>query len=241
MHSTCPQESFEHFSLKKLWFWNEFRTLSEKIPDFARKVGQGLRNFNLRVRRKIVREKNLKKWWCFGNFVLWAKKIELWAKQFGRGCQSCIWRVQRNLLSIFHWKNDDFWMIFGLWAKKNRNSPKFYGRFPKLQSTCPEKKFERQKMKKKRWFLGNFVLRVKKLDFGQNSLAMVVKDAFGVSRAIFWAFFIEETMISEWNSYFERKSSGLCQNFTADFRNSNLRVRRKFVREKKIEKMMITK
>ena len=147
MHSACPEESFEHFLLKKLWFWNEFL----------------------------------------------------------------------------------------------RNSPKFYGRFPKLQSTCPEKNFEWKKTFKKRWFLGNFVLRVKKLDFGQNSLARVVKDAFGVSRGIFWAFFIEKMMISEWNSYFERKSSGLCQNFTADFRNSNLRVRRKFAREKKNQKTKITK
>ena len=151
MHSACPEESFEHFFSKKLWFWNEFRTLSEKIPDFA----------------KILR--------------------------------------QISETSIY---------VSG-------------------------EKFWETKNEKKRWFLGNFVVRVKKQDFGQNSLAMVVKDAFGVSRAIFWAFFIEKTMISEWNSYFERKSSGLFQNFTADFRNSNLRVRRKFVREKKIEKMMM--
>ena len=35
MQSACPEESFEHFFLKKLWFSNEVRTLSEKIPDFA--------------------------------------------------------------------------------------------------------------------------------------------------------------------------------------------------------------
>ena len=81
------------------------------------------------------------------------KKIGFWAKQFCRGCHSCIRGFQRNLLSSFVWKNDDFWLIFGLWAKKIRNSPKFYARFPKLQSTCPEKNFERQKMKKKDDFL----------------------------------------------------------------------------------------
>ena len=71
------------------------------------------------------------------------------------------------------------------------------------------------------------------MDFGQHNSAGVVIAALGVSRGIFWAFFIEKTMISEWNSYFERKISGLCQNFTADFGNFNLRVRRKNVREKK--------
>ena len=153
MHSACPEESFEHFSLEKRWFLNDLRTLSEKNPDFA----------------ELLR--------------------------------------QISETSIY---------VSG-------------------------EKFWEKKTLKKRWFFGNFVPRVKKLDFGQNSLARVVKDAFGVSRGIFWAFFIEKTMISEWNSYFERKSSGLCQNFTADFRNSNLRVRRKFVREKKIEKTKITK
>ena len=122
LHSACPEEKCEDFSLKKGWFFIPFCTLSKNIVDFCQTITAG---------------------------------------------------------------------------------------FPKLQFTCAEEKIERKKMKK-RWFLGNFVLRVKKLDFGLNSLARFVIAAFGVSRGTCWAFFIGKTMIFEWFSDVERKSSGLC-------------------------------
>ena len=144
---------FWAFFIEKTMILEWISYFERKNSGLCQKSTAGSPKLQSTCQEKNCEREKFEKWWYFGNFVLWAKKIELWAKQFGRGCQSCIWRVQRNLLSIFHWKNDDFWMIFGLWAKKIRNSPKFYGRFPKLQSTCPEKKFERQKMKKKDDFL----------------------------------------------------------------------------------------
>ena len=53
------------------------------------------------------------------------------------------------------------------------------------------------------------------MDFGQNNSAGVVIAAFGVSRGIFWAFIFQETMISDWFSYFEQKWSGPCKKLTA--------------------------
>ena len=61
LHSACPEESFEHFSLEKRWLLKDFRTLSKKVPDFAKNQRQGFRNFKLRVRRKFLREKNFEK------------------------------------------------------------------------------------------------------------------------------------------------------------------------------------
>ena len=55
------------------------------------------------------------------------------------------------------------------------------------------------------------------MDFGQNNSTGFVKAAFGVSRGIFWAFFIGKTMTFERFSHFEQKSSGLCQKSTAGF------------------------
>ena len=127
------------------------------------------------------------------------------------GCQSCIRRVQRNLLSICHWKNDEFWMIFALWAKKFRTLPKIYCRFPKLQSTCPEKNCEREKLKKW-WFLSNFVLWVKKLDSEQNNWAGVVKTTFGVSRVILWQFFNEKRLVFHVFLHFEQNHCLLLPN-----------------------------
>ena len=111
-------------------------------------------------------------------------------------------------------------MIFELFSHFERKSSglcqTFTAGFSKLQSTCPEKNFEREKIKK-RWFLSNFVLWVRKMDFGQNNSTGFVKAAFGVSRGIFWAFFIGKTMTFERFSHFEQKSSGLCQKSTAGF------------------------
>ena len=77
------------------------------------------------------------------------------------------------------------------------------------------------------------------MDFGQNSLAGVVKAAFGVSRGTFWAFFNAKTSIFERFSHFERKSSGLCQKFTAGFpKLQSTCPEKNFVREK-FEKMMM--
>ena len=93
----------------------------------------------------------------------------------------------------------------------------FTAGFPKLQFTCPEEKIERKKTKKKDYFLVILYSELKRLDFGQNSLARVVKVSFGESRGIFSAFSIGKTMIFEWFSHFERKSSGLCQKSMAGF------------------------
>ena len=162
-HSACPEESFEHFSLKKLWFWNEFRTLSEKIPDFAKKVRQGLRNFNLRVRRKTVREKNLKKWWFLSIFVLWVKKIGLWAKQLGRCCQNYI----RRVWGFFNQKR----MIFHIFLHCEQNHclllPNNYGRISKTSIYVSGKNFWEKKNWEKDDFLVILYFELKKWTLGK--------------------------------------------------------------------------
>ena len=236
MHSECPEEIFEHFSLKKRCFLKDFLTLSEKVPDFVKNLRQGLRNFNLRVRRKILRQKKTEKMLNFQWFCILSKKIGLWSNQFRRVRQSCIQSVQRNLLSLFHWKNDDFWLIFAHWAKKFRTLPNIYGRVFETSIYVSGEKFWEKKLKKC-WFFSNFYFWVKKMDFGQINSAGFVKAAFGVSRGTFWAFFIEKTTILEWFSHFEQKVPDFAKHLRQGFRNVNLRVRRKVLREKNFEKM----
>ena len=108
------------------------------------------------------------------------------------------WAFLIEKTMIFEWNLYFEQKISGL-------SQNFTAGFPKLQSMCPEKICERDKFWKSDDFLVILYSKFKKLDFGQKSLARVVKAAIGVSRGIFWAFFIEKTMIFEWNLYFEQK------------------------------------
>ena len=184
---------------------------------------------------KFWERKNLKKWWFLSNFVLWVKKNWILGKTVRQGCHSCTRRFERNFLSFFLSRNDDFWLIFVLSTKMFRTLPKIDGKVSETSTYVSGENFERKKMKKC-WFLSNFALWVNKMDFGQNSLAWVVKAAFGVSRGIFLAFFLEKTMIVEWFLYFKRKNSGLAKNLRQGFRSFNQRLRRKCLRHK-IEKI----
>ena len=85
MHSECPEEIFEHFSLKKRCFLKDFLTLSEKVPDFVKNLRQGLRNFNLRVRRKILRQKKTEKMLNFQWFCILSKKNWTLVKSIPQG------------------------------------------------------------------------------------------------------------------------------------------------------------
>ena len=187
-----------------------------------------------------MREKKVTKRWFLSNFVLWFKNIGLWAKQFGRGCQRCIWRVQRNLLSIFIEKTMIFeWNLY-FEQKISGLSQNFTLGFPKLQSMCPEKIGERDKIWKSDDFLVILYSKFKKLDFGQKSLARVVKAAIGVSRGIFWAFFIEKTMIFEWNLFFEQKKFRTLPKLYGRVSETSIYVSGEKVWEKKNEKKMIS-
>ena len=150
------------FLWKKQWFLNDFCTLSKKVPYFAKTLRQGFRNFNLRVRRRILREKKWIKRWFLSNFVLWVENIGLWAKQFGKGYQSFIRRVQRNLLSIFIEKTMIFeWNLY-FEQKSSGLSQNFTAGFPKLQDTSLEKNFEREKLWKNDDFLVILYFEIKK-------------------------------------------------------------------------------
>ena len=119
LQSACPEESFEHFSLKKRWFLNEICTLSKRSSGLCQNFTAGFPKLQSMCPEKICERDKI---WKSDDFLLILyfelKKTRHWAKQFSRGCQNCNRRVQGNLLSIFHWKNDDFWMKFVLWAKK---------------------------------------------------------------------------------------------------------------------------
>ena len=307
LHSGCPEESLEHFSLKKRWFLNEICTLSKRSSGLCQNFtagfpklqsmcpekncerdkiwkkddflvflyfewnkldsGQsnwagGCQNCLRRVWRNMERIFQWKKndisyflhfeqnyCWLLPNIYgrvsetsiyasgekFWEKKkwqrddflvilyFELkkkghWAKEFSRGCQSCIWFVQRKLLSIFFFeKTMIFRMIFLLWPKNVRTLPKIYGRVTEISIYVSGEKFCERKILKTDDVLVTLYFEWKELNNGQSNLAWLVKAAFGVSRGTFWAFFNEKTMIFEWFLHFERKSSGLCQTFTAGF------------------------
>ena len=213
LHSACPEESFEHFSLEKRWLLKDFRTLSRKSSGLCQKSMAGFPKLQTTCPEKNFERENF---WKNDDFVVilyfeW-KKNGFWATQFGRGCHSCTRRFQRNLLSICHWKNDEFWMKFVLWAKKFRTLPKFYCRFPKLQSTCQEKNCEREWNWKNDDSLVILKLWVKKLDSEQNNWAGVVKTTFGVSRGILWQFFNEKRLVFHVFLHFEQNHCLLLPN-----------------------------
>ena len=193
------------FLWKKQWFLNDFRTLSRKVPYFAKILRQGFRNFTLRVRRRILREKNGKRDDFSVILYFEWKTLDFGQNNSARAIKASF-RVSRRIswafliekTMIFEWNLYFEQKISGL-------SQNFTAGFPKLQSMCPEKICERDKFWKSDDFLVILYSKFKKLDFGQKSLARVVKAAIGVSRGIFWAFFIEKTMIFEWNLYFEQK------------------------------------
>ena len=159
LHSACVRI----FHWKKDNFSYLFALWAKSLLTSAKYLRQGFRNFNLLVRRKILREKKVTKRWFLSNFVLWVKKkTGHWATQFSSGCQSCNRRVQGNLLSIFHWKNDDFWMKFVLWAKKVPDMAKTLRQGFRNFILCVRREIEREKKLKKRWLLSNFKTLSKK-------------------------------------------------------------------------------
>ena len=117
---------------------------------------------------------------------------------------------------------------------------KIMAEFPKLQSTCPEKIFERKKNWQKDEFLVILYFEIKKLDFGQKNLAGIVKTLFGASRGKLWGFFIEK---KEDFSYLFALSAKLllpsAKYSWQGFQNFNLRAGENFW-EKKSDKKMIS-
>ena len=221
-----------------LWqFFNEKRLVFHVFLHFEQNHCLLLPNIYGRVSETSIyvsggknwEKKNEKKRLFLGNFVLWVKKIGLRAKQFGKGCQSFIRRVQRNLFSFSIGKT----MIFEWFSHFERKSSglcqKSMAGFPKLQTTCPEKNFEREKLWKNDDFLVILYFEWKKLDFGQNNSAGVVIAAVGVSRGIFWAVLLGKTMIFDCFSYSERKCSGLCIKLTAGCLKLQSTCREKFL------------
>ena len=240
LHLVCPEEAFEHFFFEKNNdFPNDFLTLTEKCPDFAKNLRQGYRNFNLRVRRKNLWEKNFKNWWCFGNFVLWVKRIEPWAKQFGMACQGCIRRVQRNILSIFQCKNNDFWMIFALWAKKFRTLPNIYGRVSKTSTYVSGEKICEIKIWKTDDVLVTLYFEWKKNEpwakqLGRGCQNYIRRVQRNIVRIFHWKKDGFSYLLALWAKSLLTSAKHLRQGF----RNFNLRVKRKSLREKNEKKMI---
>ena len=147
---------FWAFFWKKQWFLNDFCTLSEKVRDFAKNLRQGLRNFNLRVRKKNVREK---KNWKNDDFSLFSyfeqKKLDS-----GRSNWAGVVKTTFGVCEDFSLKKGWFFIYFCTVSTIIVDFCQiFMAEFPKLQFTCQEKFFERKKMTRI-WFLSNFVLWV---------------------------------------------------------------------------------
>ena len=133
------------------------------------------------------------------------KKIGLGAKQFSRDCHNFIRRVQRKIVRVFHWKKRWFFISFCTFSKIIVHFCQTYtAGFRKLQSICPEKKCERDKIWKNDEFLVILYFQWRKLDSGQSNWAGVVKTTFGVSRGILWGFFIEKRMVFHIFLHFEQ-------------------------------------
>ena len=218
-------------------FWKIFALWAKKFRTLPKINGRVSETSNYVSGENFWERKILKKWWFRSNFVLWVKKGGFWATQFGRGCHSCTRRFQRNLLSIFHWKNDDFWMKFVLWAKNFRTLPKFYCRFRKLQSTCQEKKCEREKKLKKRWFLSIFVLWAKKIGLWAKQLGRCCQNYIRrVQRNIVTIFHWKKDGFSCLFALWAKSLFTSAKHLRQGFRKFNLRVRRKNLRGKKWKK-----
>ena len=133
------------------------------------------------------------------------KKLDSGQSNWAGGCQNYLRRVWRNMERIFRWKKNDISYFLHFEQNYCWLLPNIYGRVSETSIYLSGEKF----WEKKKWQRDDFLVilysKFKKLDFGQKGLARVVKASFRVSRGIFWAFFIEKTMIFEWNLYFEQK------------------------------------
>ena len=159
----------------------------------------------------------MKKWWFLSIFALWVKKIRLWAKQLCRGLSKLPSACPEEYYEDISLKKGWFSYLFALWAKSLLTSAKYLRQGFRNFNLRVRRKSLREKKWKKDDFLVILYFEWKTLDFGQNNSAGAIKTSFGVSRGIFWAFFIGKTMNFDWNFYFEQKNSGLSQNFTAGF------------------------
>ena len=241
LHSACPEESFEHFSLEKRWFLKDFCTLSGRNPDFAKNLRQGLQNLHLRVRKKNLSQRSWKKD-DYSVFLYFELNNLDFGQNNSAGVVKAAFGLSRGIFwAFFIGKTMTFESFLHFEQKRSWLCQKLTAGFPILQSTCPEKKFEREKLWKKRWFLSNFVLWVIKLVFGQNSLAGVVKASFGVSRGIFGALFIGKRMIWFLNDFctLSGRNPEFAKNLRQGLHNLQLRVRKK-IWAKEVEKKMIT-
>ena len=84
LHSACPEEYCEHFSLKKGWFLISFSTLSKIIVDFCQTFTAGFPKLQSTCPEKFFEEKNEKRRFLT-SFVLWVKKFGTWANKFRQG------------------------------------------------------------------------------------------------------------------------------------------------------------
>ena len=190
--SACPEEYWEDFSLKEGWHFIFFAPWGKLLLPSAKYLWQGFRNFNLRVRRKILREKK----WQKDDFLV-ILYFDLKILDFGQnnlaGVVKAASGVSRGIFwAFFFGKSNDFRMIFALWAKKFRTLPNYYGRVSETSIYVYEEEFWEEKIEKKDDFLVILYFDWKKLNFGQHNSAGVIKAVFGVSRGIFWEFFIEK-------------------------------------------------
>ena len=84
LHSACPEENCEDFSLKKRWFLISFCTLSKIIVDFCQTFTAGFPKFQSTCPEKFS-EKRKEKRGFLSNFVFWVKKFGTWANKFRQG------------------------------------------------------------------------------------------------------------------------------------------------------------
>ena len=181
-------------------FWMKFVLWAKKFRTFPKLYGRVSETSSYVSREKFWDWKTLKKWWFLSIFVLWNLKNWTLGKTIWQGLSKLYSaRPEENCEGFSLKKKRCFFISLCTFSKIIVDfCQTFTAGFPKLQSMCPEKNCERDKIWKNDEFLVILYSKFKKLDFGQNSLARVVKAAIGVSRGIFWAFFIGKTMIFEW-------------------------------------------
>ena len=152
LHSACPEECFEHFSLKKGWFLISFSTLSKIIVDFCQTFTAGFPKLQFTCPEKFFEEKNEKRRFI-SNFVFWVKKFGTWANKFRHGLPKVHSACPETLLEEIKisGKKNGFLVPLMPWGKICRILSKRFHKFmaeiiavcfSELHSTCPGDVFE---------------------------------------------------------------------------------------------------
>ena len=224
------------FHWKKDGFSYLLALWAKSLLTSAKHLRQGFRNFNLRVRRKSLREEKMKKndflvILCFKSNKNWTLGKTVW-----QGLSKLHLACPEESFEHFFGKKQWFLNDFCTLSEKVRDFAKSLRQGFRKFNLRVRKKSERETKLKKRRFLSIFVFWAKKMDSGRSNWAGVVKTTFGVCEDFSlkkgW-FFISSCTVNKIIVDF-------CQIFMAEFPKLQFTCPEKFFERKKNDKNMIS-